>query len=83
MSARANPYHNAWSERVIGTIKTEMLQGGCFIGQADAQIELFATIEPERSGDSRRQSYYNTHRKHSSLDYLSPAQFESNLTLNN
>ncbi len=73
MSARANPYHNAWSENVISTIKTEMLQGGCFIGQADAQIELYATIE----------SYYNTHRKHSSLGYLSPAQFESNLTLNN
>ena len=72
MSARANPYHNAWSESVIGTIKSEMLQGGCFIDQTDAQIELFAYIE----------AYYNTHRKHSSLDYLSPAQFESNLTQN-
>ena len=73
MSARANPYHNAWSESVIGTIKAEMLQDGCFIDQNDAQIELFAYIE----------SYYNTHRKHSSLGYLSPAQFESNLTQNN
>jgi len=72
MSARANPYHNAWSESVIGTIKTEMLQGGCFIDQNDAQIELFAYIE----------SYYNTHRKHSSLGYVSPAQFESNLSQN-
>jgi transposase InsO family protein len=72
MSARANPYHNAWSESVIGTLKAEMLQGGCFIDQNDAKIELFAYIE----------SYYNTLRKHSSLDYLSPAQFESNLTKN-
>ena len=72
MSARANPYHNAWTESVIGSIKAEMLQGGCFIDQNDAQIELFAYIE----------SYYNTHRKHSSLGYLSPAQFESNLTQN-
>jgi transposase InsO family protein len=72
MSARANPYHNAWSESVIGTLKAEMLQGGCFIDQNDAKIELFAYIE----------SYYNTLRKHSSLDYLSPAQFESNLTQN-
>jgi putative transposase len=72
MSARANPYHNAWSESVIGTIKTEMLQGGCFIDKTDAQIELFAYIE----------SYYNTHRKHSSLGYVSPAQFESNLFKN-
>ncbi len=72
MSARANPYHNAWSESVIGTIKTEMLQGGCFIDKTDAHIELFAYIE----------SYYNTHRKHSSLGYVSPAQFESNLSKN-
>lgn len=73
MSARANPYHNAWSESVIGTIKIEMLQGGCFINKTDAQIELFAYIE----------SYYNTLRKHSSLGYVSPAQFESNLFKNN
>ena len=72
MSARANPYHNAWSERVIGTLKTEMRQGGCFIDQNDAPIEIFADID----------SYYNTHRKHSSLGYLSPAQFESNLSQN-
>ena len=40
--------------------------------QLEAQIELFAYIE----------SYYNTHRKHSSLGYVSPAQFESNLSQN-
>ena len=73
MSARANLYHNAWTESVIGTIKAEMLQGGCFIDQTDAKIELFAYIE----------AYYITHRKHSSLGYLSPTQFESNLSKNN
>ncbi len=31
MSARANPYHNAWTESFIGTLKTEMLQDGCFL----------------------------------------------------
>lgn len=67
MSARANPYHNAWSESCIGTLKTEMLQDGCFQDAADARIELFAFIE----------AYYNTHRKHSALAYLSPAQFEA------
>ena len=45
MSARANPCHNAWSESVIGTLKTEMLQGGCFIDQNDAQVEILADIE--------------------------------------
>lgn len=67
MSARANPYHNAWSESFIATLKTEMLQDGCFLNAADARTELFAFIE----------AYYNTHRKHSALDYLAPAQLES------
>jgi putative transposase len=72
MSARANPYHNAWTESLIGTIKTEMLQGGSFDNFADAKIELFAYID----------SYYNTHRKHSALGYLSPTQFESHPSQN-
>lgn len=67
MSARANPYHNAWTESFIGTLKNEMLQGGCFDCTTDAQIEIFNYIE----------AYYNTHRKHSSLGYLSPSQFEA------
>jgi putative transposase len=73
MSARANPYHNAWTESFMGTLKTEMLQNGSFISHADARIELFAFIE----------SYYNTHRKHSSLDYKTPAAFEAQLNSNN
>lgn len=73
MSARANPYHNAWTESFMGTLKTEMLQDGSFIGHADARIELFAYIE----------SYYNTHRKHSSLGYKTPAAFESLINSNN
>jgi transposase InsO family protein len=72
MSARANPYHNAWTESFIGTLKTEMLQDGTFIAHADARIELFAYID----------SYYNTHRKHSSLGYKTPASFEANLNSN-
>jgi putative transposase len=67
MSARANPYHNAWTESFIGTLKHEMLQGGCFENLADAKTELFNYIE----------AYYNTHRKHSALGYLSPSQFEA------
>ena len=70
MSARANPYHNAWSESVIGRLKAEMLQGGCFIDENDARTELFAYIE----------GYYNTQRRHSSLNYTSPASFEASLT---
>ena len=67
MSARANPYHNAWTESFMGTLKSEMLQDGCFLNDQDARIEIFSYIE----------SYYNTHRKHSSLGYKTPAQFET------
>ena len=69
MSARANPYHNAWTESFIGTLKNEMLQGGSFIDGRDARTEIFDFIE----------GYYNIHRKHSSLSYQTPAQFEANL----
>lgn len=73
MSARANPYHNAWTESFMGTLKTEMLQDGSFIGHADARIEIFAFID----------SYYNTHRKHSSLGYKTPATFEAHINSHN
>lgn len=66
MSARANPYDNAWTESCIGTLKREMLQGGEFIDDSDARTELFSYIE----------GYYNTQRKHSSLGYLAPSKYE-------
>jgi transposase InsO family protein len=69
MSARANPYHNAWTESFIGTLKHEMLQGGCFDNAADAQTEIFEYIE----------GYYNTHRIHSALGYKTPSQFEASI----
>lgn len=73
MSARANPYDNAWTESFIGTLKREMLGGGTFIDEGDARTELFDYIE----------SYYNNQRKHSALGYLTPNQFEAKiLTLN-
>ena len=69
MSARANPYDNAWTESFIGTLKGEMLQDGCFENTADARLEIFDYIE----------GYYNTHRKHSAIDYLTPTQFETKI----
>ena len=69
MSARANPYENAWTESFIGTLKLEMLQNGCFENASDARTEIFEYIE----------GYYNTHRKHSAIGYQTPAQFEAQL----
>lgn len=70
MSAKANPYHNAWMESFMGTLKTEMIQDRCFTDYKHARQELFTYIE----------SYYNTQRKHSALGYTSPANFESSLS---
>jgi transposase InsO family protein len=69
MSARANPYENAWTESFIGTLKLEMLQDGCFENAEDARTEIFEYIE----------GYYNTHRKHSALGYKTPNQFEAHI----
>jgi len=69
MSARANPYDNAWSESFIGTLKREMLQGDQFENATDAHLEIFDYIE----------GYYNTHRKHSAINYLTPNQFEAQI----
>lgn len=69
MSARANPYDNAWTESFIGTLKHEMLQGGCFDTAGDARTEIFEYIE----------GYYNNHRKHSSIGYKTPIQFEAQI----
>ncbi|MEO5713879.1 MAG: integrase core domain-containing protein [Luteolibacter sp.] len=72
MSARANPNHNARTESFIGTLKTEMLQDGSFIGSSDARPEI-----------SNIEAYYYTHRKHPSFVYQTPAQFEAKIhTLN-
>ena len=67
MSARANPYDNAWTESVIGTLKRELLQGGCFADAFVARPQLFAYID----------GYYNTRRRHSALGYHSPLHFET------
>lgn len=73
MSARANPYHNAWTESFMGTLKAEMLQDGCFINAIDAHAEIFAFID----------GYYNTQRLHSSLNYRTPNHYEADLALVN
>jgi putative transposase len=71
MSARANPCDNAWTESFIGTLKSEMLQEGCFADATDARTEIFEYIE----GD------YNTHRKHSALQYQTPSSSKPRSTL--
>jgi len=73
MSARANPYDNAWTESFFGTLKDEMLQAGCFVNATGARTGIFEYIE----------GYYNTHRKHSSIGYKTPSQFEAHIRSTN
>ncbi|MBP2643345.1 MAG: transposase for insertion sequence element [Firmicutes bacterium] len=66
VSRKGNPYGNALMESFYRTIKRELIQDANFETPEQAQHEIFKYIE----------LYYNTKRMHSSLGYLSPAQFE-------
>lgn len=66
VSRKGNPYDNALMESFYRTIKRELIQDANFETPEQAQQEIFKYIE----------LYYNTKRIHSSLGYLSPAQFE-------
>ncbi|MFT5471347.1 MAG: putative transposase, partial [Verrucomicrobiales bacterium] len=73
MSAKANPYDNAWTESFMGTLKLELVQKDRYETEDQARLKIFEYIE----------AYYNTQRKHSVIGYLSPSQFENSiLTLN-
>jgi len=47
-------------------LETELLDRTTFRTRADARLAVFDYIE----------AFYNPHRRHSALDYLSPADFE-------
>ncbi len=67
MSRADDPYDNASMESCFSRLKAELLEDGIFDNLEDAQTEIFEYIE----------MYYNTSRKHSSLNYLSPMQYEN------
>ena len=66
MSGKDNPYDNAFMESYFSRFKAELLQGGAFEKLEDARTEAFEFIE----------MYYNPIRRHSSLGYISPMDFE-------
>jgi transposase InsO family protein len=66
MSARGDCYDNAAMESWNHSLKVEAVHGERFATRAQAKSQLFEYIE----------IYYNRQRLHSSLGYLSPAEFE-------
>lgn len=65
MSRAANCYDNAFMESCFGTIKTEL------------EMTEYENSPQARSEIASYLAYYNTERRHSSLDYLSPVAFEA------
>ncbi len=66
MSRADDPYDNAFAESFWSRLKAEMLEDGAFLDVQDAKAEIFDYIE----------IYYNRVRRHSSLGYVSPENFE-------
>ena len=69
MSRRACCYDNAAMESFWSTLKLELVYRREFATRAQARHEIFDYIE----------AFYNSRRRHSSLGYLSPADFENRL----
>jgi putative transposase len=69
MSRKGNCYDNAFIESFWSSLKYEVVYRRKFATRAEARTALFDYIE----------SFYNRTRLHSSLGYVSPITFESQL----
>lgn len=66
MSRKANCWDNAVVESFFSTLKREWVQGKGYRTRAEARADIFYYIE----------TWYNRKRRHSTLGYLSPSEFE-------
>jgi len=66
MGSVGDAYDNAMCESFFATLECELLDRRRFPTQAEARIAVFDFIE----------GWYNTHRRHSALDYASPIDYE-------
>ena len=62
-------YDNAMAESFFATLECELLDRRSFRTQAEAKLAVFEYLE----------GFYNPRRRHSSLGYRSPVQFEREL----
>jgi putative transposase len=66
MGSIGDCYDNALCESFFATLECELLDRRKFATQAEARMAVFEFIE----------GFYNPRRRHSSLGYLSPANYE-------
>ena len=66
MSRKGNCWDNAVAESFFATLKTECVYPRRFATRADARETIFEFIEV----------FYNRRRRHSTLGYVSPLEFE-------
>jgi transposase InsO family protein len=66
MSGKGNCYDNAMVETFFNTLKSALVWRTTFFTRAEAERDIARYID----------GFYNPVRRHSALDYLSPAQFE-------
>jgi transposase InsO family protein len=69
MSGKGDCWDNAAMESFWGTLKTELVNHERYETREEARASIFEYVEV----------FYNRHRLHSSLGYLSPEQFERSL----
>jgi transposase InsO family protein len=67
MSGRGNCYDNAPVESFFGTLKAELVHHAVYRTRQEAMTDIFFYIE----------GFYNRTRRHSTLGYLSPTDFEA------
>jgi len=66
MGSVGDAYGNALCESFFATLECELLDRERFRTQGEAHLGVFGFIE----------GWYNSRRRHSSLDYLSPIAYE-------
>ncbi|MGF6214015.1 putative transposase [Comamonas sp. 4034] len=66
MGSVGDAYDNAMAESFFATLECELIDRRSWPTKAQARLDIFSWIE----------SWYNQHRLHSGLGYLSPAEFE-------
>ena len=69
MGSAGDCYDNALCESFFATLECELIDRRSFRSRAEAKLAVFSFIE----------GWYNPHRRHSSIGYLSPVNYEQRL----